>query len=52
MGFCADLKTKRAAKKAQAVYELEVYEWNLENTALTSALDTAGVSPKRSKTTR
>ena len=39
MGFFADLKTKRAAKKAQAVYELEMYEWDLENKALTSALD-------------
>ena len=39
MGFFADLKTKRAAKKAQAVYELELYEWERENKVLAEALD-------------
>ena len=46
MGFFADLKTKRAAKKAQAVYELEMYEWDLENKALTSALDIFSAAAK------
>jgi hypothetical protein len=27
MGFIANFKAKRAAKKAQAIYELEQYEW-------------------------
>lgn len=39
MGFFADLKIKRAAKKAQAVYELELYEWERENKVLSKALD-------------
>ena len=39
MGFFADLKAKRAAKKAQAQYELQLSEWNLDNQALTTALD-------------
>ena len=39
MGFFADLKAKRAAKKAQAQYELALSDWNLEHQALTTALD-------------
>jgi hypothetical protein len=39
MGFFADLKTKREAKKAQAVYELELYEWDRENKVLAQALE-------------
>ena len=39
MGFFADLKTKREAKKAQRQFDLEMREWSVENKALTSALD-------------
>lgn len=39
MGFFANFKAKRAAKKAQAAYELELNDWNLEHQALTTALD-------------
>lgn len=39
MGFFADLKAKRAAKKAQAQFDLELNDWNLEHQALTTALD-------------
>lgn len=39
MGFFADLKTKREAKKAQRQYDLELSEWSAENTALTQALE-------------
>jgi len=39
MGFIADFKAKRAAKRAQAVYELELYEWDRENKVLAEALE-------------
>ena len=39
MGFIANFKAKRAAKKAQAIYELEQYEWEQENRVLNAALD-------------
>jgi hypothetical protein len=34
MGFFADFKAKRAAKRAQADYELELFEWDRENQVL------------------
>ena len=39
MGFWADLKAKRAAKKAQAQYELELRDWTIEQQTLAHALD-------------
>jgi hypothetical protein len=38
MGFIADFKAKRAAKRVQANYELELYEWERENQVLAQAL--------------
>ena len=38
MGFIANFKAKRAAKRAQAHYELELYEWERENQVLAQAL--------------
>jgi len=35
MGFIANFKAKRAAKRAKAAYELDLYEWNRENEVLT-----------------
>jgi DNA-directed RNA polymerase beta subunit len=34
MGFFADFKAKRAAKRARADYELELFEWDRENQVL------------------
>lgn len=39
MGFFANLKAKRAAKRARKVYESELNEWERENKVLTKALD-------------
>jgi hypothetical protein len=39
MGFIANFKAKRAAKRAQAVYELELYEWEREDQVLSLALE-------------
>ena len=39
MGFFADLKAKRAVKRAKAIYELELYEWERENKVLAEALE-------------
>ena len=39
MGFFADLKAKRAAKRAQSVFEAELNDWNHEQEILTDALD-------------
>jgi hypothetical protein len=39
MGFFADFKAKRAAKRAKAVYELELFEWDRENQVLAQALE-------------
>jgi len=39
MGFIANYKAKRAAKRAKAIYELELYEWERENKVLEEALD-------------
>ena len=39
MGFIANFKAKRAAKRAQANYELELYEWERENQVLAQALE-------------
>ena len=39
MGFIENFKIKRAAKKARAVYQLALYEWEQENRVLNAALD-------------
>jgi hypothetical protein len=39
MGFFADLKAKRAAKRAQAAFDAELNDWNHEQEILTDALD-------------
>jgi hypothetical protein len=39
MGFIADLKAKRAAKKAQSLFDLQLSDWNHEQEILTNALD-------------
>ena len=39
MGFIANFKAKRAAKKANAIYQAEVNEWERENSVLNAALD-------------
>jgi len=39
MGFIANFKVKRAAKRAKKVYESELNEWAKENNVLTKALD-------------
>jgi hypothetical protein len=39
MGFIADFKARRAAKKAQAQFELEIYQWQSELDLLNTALD-------------
>jgi hypothetical protein len=39
MGFIADFKAKRAAKRAQAQFELESYQWQSELELLNTALD-------------
>jgi hypothetical protein len=37
MGFFADLKTKREAKKAQRIYQLELADWDMLNKAMAEA---------------
>ena len=39
MGFFANFKAERAAKRANAVYQTELLEWERENQVLTQALD-------------
>jgi hypothetical protein len=39
MGFIANFKAKRAAKRAQSVYQSELFEWERENQVLAQALD-------------
>jgi hypothetical protein len=39
MGFISNFKAKRAAKRAQSVYQSELFEWERENQVLTQALD-------------
>jgi hypothetical protein len=39
MGFIADFKARRAAKRAQAQFELESYQWQSELELLNTALD-------------
>jgi len=39
MGFFADFKAKRAAKRATADHELALFEWDRENEILTQALE-------------
>ena len=39
MGFFANFRAKRAAKRANAVYQTELFEWERENQVLTQALD-------------
>ena len=39
MGFIANFKAKRAAKRAQSVYQSELFEWERENQVLTQALE-------------
>ena len=51
MGFIANYKAKKAAKKAQAAYEIELAKWNQENQVLNQALEiftnaSSGVEPE------
>jgi hypothetical protein len=39
MGFLANFKAKRAAKRVQANYQLELFEWERENQVLAQALE-------------
>ena len=39
MGFIANFKAKRAAKRAQSVYESALLDWERENKVLTHALE-------------
>lgn len=39
MGFIANFKAKRAAKRAQSIYQLELFEWERENQVLAQALE-------------
>ena len=39
MGFIANFKAKRAAKRAQSVYQSELFEWERENQVLNQALE-------------
>jgi hypothetical protein len=39
MGFLANFKAKRAAKRAHATYQLELFEWERENQVLAQALE-------------
>ncbi len=39
MGFIANFKSKRAAKRAQKIFELEMHHWNQENEVLATALE-------------
>jgi hypothetical protein len=39
MGFLANFKAKRAVKRAQANYQLELFEWERENQVLAQALE-------------
>ena len=39
MGFIANFKSKRAAKRAQNIFELEMHHWNQENEVLATALE-------------
>ena len=39
MGFIANIKAKRAAKRAQSVYESALLDWERENQVLTQALE-------------
>jgi hypothetical protein len=39
MGFLANFKAKRAAKRAQSNYQLELFEWERENQVLAQALE-------------
>ena len=39
MGFIANFKAKRAAKRAQSVYESELLDWERENKVLAQALE-------------
>ena len=39
MGFIANFKAKRAAKRAQSVYQSELLEWERENQVLNQALE-------------
>jgi hypothetical protein len=38
MGFFANFKANRAAKKVRAIYQSELFEWERENQVLKSAL--------------
>ena len=54
MGFFANFKAKRAAKRANAVYQTALLEWERENQVLTQALDiftaaSSGSQPKQEK---
>jgi hypothetical protein len=39
MGFIANFKAKRAIKKAKALYETQLFEWDQENQVLNQALE-------------
>jgi hypothetical protein len=39
MGFIANFKAKRAAKRAHSLYQTELFEWERENQVLTQALE-------------
>ncbi len=39
MGFIANFKAKRAAKRANAIYQAQLLDWERENKVLTQALD-------------
>ena len=39
MGFIANFKAKRAAKRAQSVYEAALLDWERENKVLAQALE-------------
>ena len=39
MGFIANFKAKRAIKKAKALYETQLFEWDQENRVLNQALE-------------
>jgi hypothetical protein len=50
MGFIANYKEKRAAKRAKAIYELELYEWgavvqSFTNSSFPPTLSTTNTLP-------
>jgi hypothetical protein len=39
MGLLANFKARRSAKKAKAIYEVELYNWEIEKQVLEQALE-------------